>query len=262
MVNTFYNGLSTKNRQLLDSHGPIPGMTPAEGLTAIQTMADHLQKWHDGLPSRSIFGSNNSEGMAAIASKLDNLGRDMKKLKENVHAIQVGCQVYGGPHLDKECPSQQRDSGASISIMPFFMYKRLGMGMLEPINMMIEMADNTKSIPKGIVKNLLIKIDKFIFHIDFVILDIIEDFKMPIILGRPLLATAHAKVNIFRKTISQKVGNEKVVFKMRSKFSITIFESVRAIKSEIHIRDDDYEPCDFNQLLDIDLDINAYDINM
>ncbi|GKC93925.1 hypothetical protein Tco_1159367 [Tanacetum coccineum] len=66
-------GLSTMNRQLLDSHRPIPGMTPAEG-------------------------------MAAIASKLDNLGRDMKKLKENVHAIQVGCQLCGGPHLNKECP--------------------------------------------------------------------------------------------------------------------------------------------------------------
>nr|GEY30518.1 hypothetical protein [Tanacetum cinerariifolium] len=54
--------------------GPIPGMTPAEGLTAIQAMADHSQKWHDGSPSRSISGSNNSEGMASIASKLDNLG--------------------------------------------------------------------------------------------------------------------------------------------------------------------------------------------
>ncbi|GKC38688.1 hypothetical protein Tco_1051072 [Tanacetum coccineum] len=103
-VNIFYNGLSIMNRQLLNSHGPIPGMTPAEGLKAIQTMADHSQKWHDGSPSRSICGSNNSEGMDAIASKLVNLGRDMKKLKENVHTIQVGCQLCGGPHLDKECP--------------------------------------------------------------------------------------------------------------------------------------------------------------
>ncbi|GJR06228.1 hypothetical protein Tco_0529212 [Tanacetum coccineum] len=43
-VNIFYNGLSTMNRQLLDSHGLIPGMTPAEGLIAIQTMDDHSQK--------------------------------------------------------------------------------------------------------------------------------------------------------------------------------------------------------------------------
>nr|GEU70171.1 hypothetical protein [Tanacetum cinerariifolium] len=47
---------------------------------------------------------SNSKGIAAIVSKLDNLDRDMKKLKENVHAIQVGCQNYGGAHLDIDCP--------------------------------------------------------------------------------------------------------------------------------------------------------------
>ncbi|GJZ71356.1 hypothetical protein Tco_0635207 [Tanacetum coccineum] len=67
-------------------------------------MADHSQKWHDGSPSQSVCSNNNSDGMAAIVSKHDNLGRDMKKLKENVHAIQVGCQLCDRPHLDKECP--------------------------------------------------------------------------------------------------------------------------------------------------------------
>ncbi|GJU41843.1 zinc finger, CCHC-type containing protein [Tanacetum coccineum] len=85
------------------------------------------------------------------------------------------------------------DLGASISIMPFFKFKRLGIGKLEPINMAVEMADNTTCTPKGIIKNLLIKIDKFILPVDFVILYIIEDFRMPVILGRPLLATTHAK---------------------------------------------------------------------
>ncbi|GKC22353.1 hypothetical protein Tco_1024503 [Tanacetum coccineum] len=75
------------------------------------------------------------------------------------------------------------DLGASINAMPLSMYKCLAIGKLEPINMVIEMADNTKCIPKGIVENLLIKIDKFIYPVDFVILDIVEDFRMPIILG-------------------------------------------------------------------------------
>ncbi|GJX74832.1 RNA-directed DNA polymerase, eukaryota, reverse transcriptase zinc-binding domain protein [Tanacetum coccineum] len=102
------------------------------------------------------------------------------------------------------------DLGASVNIMPFPMFKRLGIGKLELIDMIIEMTDDTKCIPKGIVKNLLIKIDKFILLVDFVILDMIEDFRMPITLGRPLLATSHAKVDIFTKTISLEVGNEKV----------------------------------------------------
>ncbi|GJX95294.1 hypothetical protein Tco_0351092, partial [Tanacetum coccineum] len=90
-VNIFYNGLGTMNRQLLDSQGPIPGMTPAQALTTIQTMADHSQKWHDGSSSKNIESSSNYEGIASIVNKLENLGQDMKKLKENVHAIQVGC---------------------------------------------------------------------------------------------------------------------------------------------------------------------------
>ncbi|GJX49831.1 hypothetical protein Tco_0276676 [Tanacetum coccineum] len=67
-------------------------------------MVNHSQKWYDGTSSRNTKGSSNSEGIAAIVNKLENLGRDMKKLKENVHAIQVGCQICGGAHLDKDCP--------------------------------------------------------------------------------------------------------------------------------------------------------------
>ncbi|GJV70643.1 hypothetical protein Tco_1490638 [Tanacetum coccineum] len=89
-VNIFYNGLGALNRQLLDSQEPIPGMTPVQALTTIQTMADHSQKWHDGSSSRNIESSSNSEGIVAIVNKLENLSRDIKKLKENVHAIQVG----------------------------------------------------------------------------------------------------------------------------------------------------------------------------
>ncbi|GKE62424.1 hypothetical protein Tco_1512791 [Tanacetum coccineum] len=106
-VNIFYNGLGAINRQLLDAQGPIPGMTPVQALTAIQTMADHSQKWHDGSPSRNIGCSSSSEGITAIVNKLENLGRDTKKLKENVHAIQVGCQNCGGAHLDKNCPLKE-----------------------------------------------------------------------------------------------------------------------------------------------------------
>ncbi|GJU06150.1 hypothetical protein Tco_1122580 [Tanacetum coccineum] len=84
--------------------GPIPAMTHAQALTTIKTMADHSQKWHDNSSSRNIDNISTTEGIDAIVSKLDSLDRDMKKLKENVHVIQVGWQLCGGAHLDKECP--------------------------------------------------------------------------------------------------------------------------------------------------------------
>ncbi|GJW30243.1 hypothetical protein Tco_0047118 [Tanacetum coccineum] len=67
-------------------------------------MADHSQKWHDETTSRNIRSSSSKDRLAALVNKLDNLGRDLKKLKKSVHAIQVGCQIYEGPHLDKDCP--------------------------------------------------------------------------------------------------------------------------------------------------------------
>ncbi|GJY25229.1 hypothetical protein Tco_0399955 [Tanacetum coccineum] len=85
----------------------IKSMTLVQALTAIQTMADHCQKWHDGSFNRNIESSSNSEGIDAIVNKLENLGRDMKKLKENIYAIQVGCQNCGGAHLDKHYPLKE-----------------------------------------------------------------------------------------------------------------------------------------------------------
>ncbi|GJZ36568.1 hypothetical protein Tco_0582759 [Tanacetum coccineum] len=65
-------------------------------------MANHSQKWYDGTTSRNIRSSSSKDGLTALVNKLNNLERDMK-LKESVHAIQVGCQIYEGPHLNKDC---------------------------------------------------------------------------------------------------------------------------------------------------------------
>ncbi|GKB22031.1 hypothetical protein Tco_0855954 [Tanacetum coccineum] len=86
-VDIFYKGLSTMNRQLLNSQGPIPGMRLAQALIVIQTMADHSQKWHYRTTRKNIRSSSSKDGLAALVNNLDKLGRDMKKLKESVHAI-------------------------------------------------------------------------------------------------------------------------------------------------------------------------------
>ncbi|GKB95778.1 homeodomain-like protein [Tanacetum coccineum] len=78
--------------------------------------------------------------------------------------------------------------------------------------MVIEMADMSMQSPKGIVENVLVKINKFIFPVDLVNLDIVEDNKVSIILGRPMLATALARINVFGRKISLEVGTERVVF--------------------------------------------------
>nr|GEU91817.1 hypothetical protein [Tanacetum cinerariifolium] len=106
------------------------------------------------------------------------------------------------------------DLGASISLMPYTMYEKLGLGELKATRMSLELADRSIQYPRGIVENVLIKFDKFILPIDYIILDIPEDSRVPIILGRPFLATARAMIDVFNKIIMLKVGDDEVIFDM------------------------------------------------
>ncbi|GJV68880.1 hypothetical protein Tco_1484389 [Tanacetum coccineum] len=160
-------------------------MRPAEALTSIQTMADHSQKWHDGTTSRNIGSSSSKDELAALVNKLDNLGRDMKRLKESVmqsslmpifakdltlrqmivpstrkfkHGIED--LVVNNPltmenediRINRRCstllfnqlPPKEKDPGS------FILPCSIGIGKLETIKMNIELADNSKCIPKGI----------------------------------------------------------------------------------------------------------------
>ncbi|GJX88523.1 reverse transcriptase domain-containing protein [Tanacetum coccineum] len=101
------------------------------------------------------------------------------------------------------------DLGASISLMPYMMYEKLGLGEPKPTRMSLELAYRSIQYPSGIAENVLIKIDKFILPIDFVILYMREDFKIPIILGRLFLATARAMIDVFNKKITLRVGNKE-----------------------------------------------------
>ncbi|GJT64178.1 hypothetical protein Tco_1015658 [Tanacetum coccineum] len=74
------------------------------------------------------------------------------------------------------------DLGASVSVMPFSTYTNLSLGILSHTRLTIELADRTIKQPSGIAKNVLIRIGKFIFHVDFIILDIPEDDDLPLIL--------------------------------------------------------------------------------
>ncbi|GJR80802.1 DNA-directed DNA polymerase [Tanacetum coccineum] len=103
------------------------------------------------------------------------------------------------------------DLGASISLMPM-MFEKLGLWEPKPTRMSLELADRSIQYPWGIAEDVLIKIDKFVLPIDFVILDMREDSRIPIILGRPFLATARAMIDVFNKKITLRVGSEEVIF--------------------------------------------------
>ena len=101
----------------------------------------------------------------------------------------------GGICIDKAL----LDLGASVNLMPYSVYLQLGLGELKPTTITLSLADRSVKIPKGIVEDVLVKIDKFYYPVDFVVLDTEpssnEPNHVPIILGRPFLATANAIIN-------------------------------------------------------------------
>ncbi|GKB25342.1 putative reverse transcriptase domain-containing protein [Tanacetum coccineum] len=105
------------------------------------------------------------------------------------------------------------DLRASFSVMPLSTYLNLGLGELAHTKLTMELADRTVKYLKGIAENVLVGIGKFVFPIDFIILDMPEDIKVPLILGRPFLSIAYAKIDVFKRKITLRVGDDKIIFK-------------------------------------------------
>ncbi|GJT71161.1 gag-pol polyprotein [Tanacetum coccineum] len=97
--------------------------------------------------------------------------------------------------------------------MPLSTYLNLGLGELGHTKLNVELADRIVKHPKGIAKNVLVGIGTFVFPVDFIILDMPEDVNVPLILGRPFLATTHSKVDVFKRNITLRVKDEKIIFK-------------------------------------------------
>ena len=103
------------------------------------------------------------------------------------------------------------DLGASVNLLPYSVYKQLSLGELKPTNITLSLADRSVKIPKGIVEDVLVKVDKFYYPVDFVVLDTepiaVEPNHVPIILGRPFLATSNAIINCRNGVMQLTFGN-------------------------------------------------------
>nr|GFA27337.1 reverse transcriptase domain-containing protein [Tanacetum cinerariifolium] len=93
------------------------------------------------------------------------------------------------------------DLGASINLMPLSIWKKLRLPTLNDTKMVLELADRTISKPTGVAENVFVKVGKFYFPANFVVLDFIADPRVPLILGRPFLSTAHEIINVHEREI-------------------------------------------------------------
>ncbi|GKE06987.1 reverse transcriptase domain-containing protein [Tanacetum coccineum] len=107
------------------------------------------------------------------------------------------------------------DLGASINLMPLSIWKKLGLSVTyTSTRMVLELADRTISKPLGIAENVLfVKVGKFYFQVDFVILDFVADPRVPLILGRPVLRTARVLIDVHGEELVIRDSLERIVFK-------------------------------------------------
>ena len=103
------------------------------------------------------------------------------------------------------------DLGASVNLLPYSMYKQLGLGELKPTSITLSLADRSIKIPKGTIEDVLIQVDRFYYPVDFVVLDrehvAVGPNHVPIILGRPFLATSNAIINCRNGVMQLTFGN-------------------------------------------------------
>ncbi|KAK4706409.1 hypothetical protein R3W88_034030 [Solanum pinnatisectum] len=122
--------------------------------------------------------------------------RSLVQKKQDPGACTIPCTIEVIHFANALC-----DLGATINLMPFSIYKKLSLGAQKQTAMRLLIADRTVKRPIGVLQDVLVKVESFIFPTDFVILDCKVDYEVPIILGRPFLATMRALVDMERGLI-------------------------------------------------------------
>ncbi|KAL5578645.1 hypothetical protein UlMin_011087 [Ulmus minor] len=167
------------------------------------------------------------------------------------------------------------DLGASVNLLPYSVYEQLGLGELKPTSMTLQLADMSVKIPRGVIEDVLIKVDKFYFPVDFIVLDTqpVENLKaqIPVILGRPFLATSNAIINCRNGVLKLSFGNMTVelnVFNVAHKgVEIDDLCDVNMIETATHDfflqmnGNDPFEKCLAQFGMNIDLDSSISEVN-
>ncbi|XP_071916108.1 uncharacterized protein [Coffea arabica] len=145
------------------------------------------------------------------------------------------------------------DLGASVSLIPLTVARQLGLHELKRTNITLQLADRSIRYPVGVLENVLIKVQKFIIPVDFVVLDMEEDISMPIILGRPFLATAGTIIDVKNGKLKFQVGEEEVEFNLNEMekypsftdhaYSIGTIDKLTQEMSQVNLDLDPLEHC-------------------
>nr|GEX09578.1 reverse transcriptase domain-containing protein [Tanacetum cinerariifolium] len=144
----------------------------------------------------------NENCSAVILKKLPEKLRDPRKFLIPCGFSELKCKALA-------------DLVASINLMPLSVWKKLGLPDLIPTRMTLELANRAICTPDGIARDVFVPVGKFTFSADFVVIDYESDPKVPLILGRPFLRTAHALIDVHGEEMILCDGDERLTLNMK-----------------------------------------------
>ncbi|CAJ2646353.1 unnamed protein product [Trifolium pratense] len=142
------------------------------------------------------------------------LQRKLPQKKKDPGSFTIPCSI-GNLHVGRALC----DLGANINLMPLSMMKKIPGAIANPTKMQLYLADRSITYPYGILQDVLVRVAEFVFPVDFVILDMEENAEVPLLLGRPFLATGRALIDVEMGDLMLRFNDEKVNF--------NIFEGMR-----------------------------------
>ncbi|KAH9735065.1 hypothetical protein KPL71_017621 [Citrus sinensis] len=207
-------------------------------------------------------------------------------LTENVssilqHKIPLKCKDSGSPTIscsigNHTIENALLDLGASVILLPYSVFVKLGLGELHPTPVVLQLADRSTKIPRGIVEDVLIQVDRFYFPVDFIVIDTqpTQDLRkhIPIILGRPFLATADAHIQYRTGNIQLSFGNmtmELNIFNIAKQphnaddgiVDVDLIETIVDNTFLSNLSDDPLQTCLTHFGLDFDIDRSVDEVN-
>ncbi|XP_021714620.1 uncharacterized protein LOC110716099 [Chenopodium quinoa] len=169
--------------------------------------------------------------MPTYAKFLKNILSNKSRLEES-DSISLPTEISAIP---------QNELPENVSLMPLSMAKRLNLGEISPTKMSIQLADRSVKVPLGVLKDIPIQVGKVLVPCDFVIMEMDEDFKIPLILGRPFLKTAGVNIDMKKGRLTLNVGHERISFSFPETLNDPMVKQVHRVDVLVNILKEDME---------------------
>ena len=165
---------------------------------ALEQMPSYVKFMKDILPKKRRLSDFETMNLTEECSVI--LQRKLPQKIKDPGSFTIPCTIGNSIFKRVLC-----DLGASINLMPLSIFTRLGLGEACPTTVTLQLADMSLKHPRGVIEDVLVKVDKFIFPTDFIVLDMEEDKEIPIILGRPFLVTGRPLIDVQRGELKLRV---------------------------------------------------------